>query len=303
MTGTRSPGGEDGGAWLILCSDAVLPCIAHKPPIAKIRGLRGGPVPLGRLAMEMFDLTGRTALVTGSSRGIGLALARGLAAAGAEVIVNGRDAERLAATADGLAAEGHAVRQAVFDVTDAEAVRTAIDGIEAEGRAIDILVNNAGMQHRGPLEEFPPEAFERLMRTNVTSVFLVAQAAARHMIARRRGRIVNIASIQAALARRGIAPYTASKGAVANLTKGMAVDWAEHGLCCNAIAPGYFATEMNAALTRDRDFSDWLAHRTPAGRWGQVEELVGVCVFLSSDAASFVTGQTIFVDGGMSISV
>jgi len=252
--------------------------------------------------MDLFDLTGRTALVTGSSMGIGHALARGLAQAGARVVLNARDGGRLAEAAEALRAEGAQVDTLVFDVTDAKAVREAVDGYEAD-RPIDILVNNAGMQHRGPLEDFEVEAFDRLMRTNVNSAFYVGQAVGRHMIGRGAGRIINIASVQTALARPGIAPYTASKGAIANLTKGMATDWAKHGLNCNAIAPGYFDTPLNAALVADPAFSAWLEKRTPAGRWGKVEELVGACIFLSSPASSFVNGQTIFVDGGITASL
>ena len=247
----------------------------------------------------LFDLKGRRALVTGSSQGIGLALAKGLAEAGAEVVLNGRDAGKLAEAARSI--EG--ARQLPFDVTSHAAARAAIDGFEAEIGPIDILVNNAGMQHRTPLEDFPAEAFERLLQTNISSVFNVGQAVARHMIARGAGKIVNIASVQAALARPGIAPYTATKGAVANLTKGMATDWARHGLQCNAIAPGYFDTPLNAALVADPAFTGWLEKRTPAGRWGKVEELVGACVFLVSDASSFVNGHVLYVDGGITASL
>ena len=248
---------------------------------------------------SLFDLTGATALVTGSSQGIGLTLARGLSDAGARVVLNGRDRAKLEAAAEQI---GGATISA-FDVTDHAAARAAVDALEADGTTIDILVNNAGMQHRAPLEDFEAEAFERLMRTNVSSVFNVGQAVARHMIARGRGRIINIASVQTALARPGIAPYTASKGAVANLTKGMATDWARYGLNVNAIAPGYFDTPLNAALVADGEFSAWLAKRTPQGRWGQLDELIGACVFLASPAASFVTGHTLFVDGGITASL
>lgn len=248
---------------------------------------------------KLFDLTGRRALVTGSTRGIGLALARGLASAGAAVLLNGRDPDRVAATVRETGMAG----ALIFDVTNHEAARTAIDRFEAETGPIEILVNNAGIQHRAPLEEFPAEAFERLMQTNIASVFHVGQAVARHMIRRGRGKIINIGSVQSALARPSIAPYTATKGAVANLTKGMATDWARHGLQCNGIAPGYFETELNAALTSDPDFTAWLERRTPAGRWGRVEELVGAAIFLASDASSFVNGQMIYVDGGITASV
>jgi gluconate 5-dehydrogenase len=253
--------------------------------------------------MKLFDLTGRRALVTGSSMGVGRALATGLAEAGAKIVLNARDAARLETAAEDLRATGAEVHTLTFDATDAEAVQTAIDAFEASEGPIDILVNNAGMQHRTPLEEFPIDAFDRLMRTNVNSAFYVGQAVARHMIGRGAGKIINIASVQASLARPGIAPYTASKGAIANLTKGMATDWARHGLNCNAIAPGYFDTPLNAALVADPDFSAWLEKRTPAGRWGKVEELVGACVFLASDAASFVNGHTLYVDGGITASL
>lgn len=252
---------------------------------------------------NLFSLSGRRALITGSSQGIGFALARGLAEAGAEIVLNGRDAEKLAAAAESLREEGATVFTLPFDATDHDAVRAAVDGFEAAEGPISVLVNNAGMQHRTPLEDFPAEAFERLLQTNVASVFHVGQAVARHMIGRGAGKIVNIASVQTALARPGIAPYTATKGAVANLTKGMATDWARHGLQCNAIAPGYFDTPLNAALVADPSFSSWLEGRTPAGRWGKVEELVGACVFLCSDASSFVNGHTLFVDGGITASL
>ncbi len=252
---------------------------------------------------EMFSLAGKRALVTGSSQGIGFALAKGLAGAGAEIVLNGRDAGKLEAAAAALRDEGATVHLLAFDVTDHDAVRHAVDGFEAETGAIDILINNAGMQHRTPLEDFPADAFERLLQTNIASVFHVGQAVARHRIGRGRGQIINIASVQTALARPGIAPYTATKGAVGNLTKGMATDWAKHGLQCNGIAPGYFDTPLNAALVADPEFSAWLEKRTPAGRWGQVEELVGAAVFLSSEASSFVNGHTLFVDGGITASL
>lgn len=247
----------------------------------------------------LFDLSGETALITGSSQGIGYALAEGLQEAGATVILNGRSAEKLAAAAESLGG----TETLAFDVTDHAAARAAVDAYEAEKGPISILVNNAGMQHRSPLEEFPADAFERLMRTNISSVFNVGQAVARHMIGRGRGKIINIASVQASLARPSIAPYTASKGAVANLTKGMATDWAKHGLNVNAIAPGYFDTPLNAALVADETFTEWLKKRTPQGRWGELPELKGACIFLASPAASFVNGHVLYVDGGITVSL
>ena len=255
------------------------------------------------MSLQMFDLSGQRALITGSSQGIGLALARGLAAAGAEIVLNGRDEAKLAAAADALSKEGATVHSLAFDATDHEGVKTSVDGFEAATGPINILINNAGMQHRTELQDFPADAFERLLQTNVASVFHVGQAVARHMIARGRGKIINIASVQTSLARPGIAPYTATKGAVGNLTKGMATDWAKYGLQCNAIAPGYFDTPLNAALVADDEFSAWLAKRTPAGRWGDVDELVGAAIFLSSAASSFVNGHTLYVDGGITASL
>ena len=251
------------------------------------------------MGLTLFDLTGKRALITGSSQGIGFALAQGLSAAGAKVVLNGRDEAKLATAAAQIAGS----EVLAFDATQHEAVRAAVDGFEGQVGPIDILVNNAGMQHRGPLEDFPPEAFERLLQTNIASVFHVGQAVARHMIARKAGKIINIASVQSALARPGIAPYTATKGAVANLTKGMATDWAKHGLNCNAIAPGYFITPLNAALLADPVFTAWLEKRTPAGRWGKVEELQGACIFLASNASSFVNGHILYVDGGITVSL
>lgn len=252
--------------------------------------------------MPNFDLTGRVALVTGSSKGIGFSLSKGLANAGAQLVMNGRNEDDLEAAADTLRATGAQADTLCFDVTDPTAVREAVNEYERVGQ-IDILINNAGMQHRGPLEDFETDAFDHLMRTNVNSAFYVGQAVAKHMIPRGQGKIINIASVQTALARPGIAPYTASKGAIANLTKGMATDWARLGLNCNAIAPGYFDTPLNAALVADPEFSAWLEKRTPQGRWGKVEELQGAAVFLASDAASFVNGHTLYVDGGITASL
>lgn len=252
---------------------------------------------------DLFDLSGRRALITGSSQGIGLALAAGLARQGASVLINGRDAARVDEACRMLEGQGFNTTPAVFDVTDKDAVDAGVAKIEAEIGPIDILVNNAGMQFRTPLEDFPADKFELLFKTNVTSVFLVGQAVARHMIKRGEGKIINIASVQSELARPSIAPYTATKGAVKNLTKGMCTDWARHGLQVNAIAPGYFRTPLNQALMDNPEFNAWLEKRTPAGRWGDVDELIGAAVFLASKASSFVNGETLHVDGGITASL
>ncbi|MBS1178058.1 MAG: gluconate 5-dehydrogenase [Proteobacteria bacterium] len=249
--------------------------------------------------LKQFDLSGRVALITGSSAGIGLALAQGLAGAGATVVLNARDAGKLRASAQALREQGAAVHALAFDVTEAQAVADAVAQIESEIGAIDILVNNAGMQKRAPLQDFEHADWQQLMRTNLDSVFIVGQAVARHMIPRRRGKIINICSVQSELGRPGIAPYTASKGAVKMLTKGMAIDWGPHGLQVNGLGPGYFKTELNQALVDNPEFSAWLIGRTPSRRWGDVEDLVGAAVFLASDASRFVNGHILYVDGGV----
>ncbi|MFO1220597.1 MAG: glucose 1-dehydrogenase [Burkholderiaceae bacterium] len=252
---------------------------------------------------QLFDLSGRIALVTGSSAGIGFTLANGLAAAGAKVIVNGRNAAKVEQAAAKLRADGADVVTAPFDVTDAAAVTAAIARLEAEVGPIDILVNNAGMQRRAPLEEFAHEQWHELMRTNLDSVFFVGQAVARAMIARRRGKIINVCSVQSELGRPSIAPYTASKGAVKMLTKGMAIDWGPHGLQVNGLGPGYFKTELNDALVKNEEFSRWLVGRTPSRRWGDVQDLIGAAVFLASDASNFVNGHILYVDGGVTATL
>jgi len=246
-----------------------------------------------------FSLAGRTALVTGAARGIGFALATGLARAGAHVVLNGRSLPALEAAAAELRTHGGQVDVAAFDVTNPAQVNVSVAAIEANVAPLDILVNNAGLQHRAPLEKFSDADWRELMSTNVDSVYYVSKAVAPHMIARGRGKIINVGSVQCELARPGIAPYTASKGAVKNLTKGMCADWAHHGLQINALAPGYFATPLTKALMDDPEFDAWLRKRTPAGRWGKLEDLHGAVVFLASSASDFVNGQTLFVDGGM----
>lgn len=255
------------------------------------------------MTKSLFSLDGRLALITGSGQGIGLALARGLAEHGASVVLNGRDPTKIDGVVARLRDAGFKAHASVFDVTDSSAVHDDVARIEAEIGAIDILVNNAGIQFRAPLEDFPEEQWERLFKTNVSGAFHAGKAVARHMIPRGKGKIINIGSVQSELARPNIAPYTATKGAIRNLTRGMCADWAKHGLQINAIAPGYFRTEMNQALVDNAEFSAWLEKRTPAGRWGHVGELIGAAVFLASDASSFVNGHTLYVDGGMTASV
>jgi gluconate 5-dehydrogenase len=255
------------------------------------------------MPLDQFRLDRRVALVTGSSAGIGEALALGLAEAGARVVVNGRDAaraERVAAAMRGLGCEAAA---SAFDVTDGAAVTAAVAAIEREVGPIDILVNNAGIQRRGALETITEATWRDLMRTNLDAPFLVAKAVAVHMIPRRRGAIINVCSVNSELGRPTIAPYTASKGALKMLTKGMAIDWGRHGIRVNGLGPGYFKTELNRALYTNDEFSGWLTARTPLGRWGEVEELKGACVFLASDAASFVTGHILYVDGGVTATL
>ncbi len=251
------------------------------------------------MGLEQFSLEGRLALVTGSSQGIGLALAQGLGEAGASVVLNGRDTDKLASAAETLRAEGLTIHERAFDVTDSAAVTEAVDAIERDIGAIEILVNNAGMQFRSPLEEYPEEAWHRLVKTNIDSVFYVGKAVAQHMIPRKSGKIINICSVQSELARYSIAPYTMTKGAVKMLTKGMCIDWGRYNLQVNGIGPGYFNTPLNEALVDDPKFTEWVKGRTPTGRWGETEELVGAAVFLASPASSFVNGHVLYVDGGI----
>jgi gluconate 5-dehydrogenase len=249
---------------------------------------------------NLFDLTGRLALVTGSSRGIGRAIAEGYVAAGARVIINGRDADAVAATAKALGASAIA---APFDVTNRADVEAAVGKIEQDVGPIDILVNNAGMTKRMAFTDFPEEDWRQIMATNLDSVFFVTQSVARRMIPRARGKIVNTCSVMSELGRPTIAPYVASKGAVKLLTKSMCSEFARHGITANGIGPGYFATELNMTLMNDEKFNVWVCARTPAGRWGRVEELQGAAIFLASDASSYVNGHILYVDGGMTAVV
>ena len=250
-----------------------------------------------------FDLTGKIALVTGAYRGLGFAIARGLARAGATVVLNGRKPDELARAAKSLTDAGLQATTRVFDVTDGPGVRAAVAAIEALHGRLDILVNNAGIQRRNPLVEFTQQDWDDIIATNLTAPFLVSQAALPGMIARRGGKIVHIASLMSELARPTVVPYTTAKGGVRQLTRGMAVELAPHNIQVNAIAPGYFATEMNRALIDNAEFNAWVCKRTPAGRWGEPDEIAGLAVFLASSAADYMTGQMLVMDGGMSVAL
>ena len=252
------------------------------------------------MSHPVFDISGRVALVTGSSRGIGKALAQGLLEAGCVVVLNGRDQLALDQTRKELTdLTGGTVLTEAFDVTDPTAVADGIARVEEQAGALDILVNNAGMQRRAPFTEFATEDWFRLLDTNLTSAFLVGREVARRMERRGQGKIVNICSVQSETVRPGIAPYSATKGGLKQLTKGMCADLGPSGIQVNGLAPGYFETELTAALVADEEFSDWVRRRTPAGRWGKVTELVGALIFLCSPASDFVNGQLLYVDGGM----
>ena len=253
--------------------------------------------------LDTFRLTGRRALITGSSGGIGLALARALGQAGAQLVLNGRSSDKLLSAAELLRSEGLSVQTCAFDVTDSTAVQAAVHSLESSGLTIDILVNNAGMQIRNPLHEFLDADWHTLMKTNLDSVFYVSKAVAQGMIGRKQGKIINICSVQSELGRPGIAPYTASKGAVKMLTKGMAIDWGPHGLNVNGLGPGYFKTELTEKLVADESFTQWLTGRTPSRRWGDVQELGGAVVYLASDASRFVNGHILYVDGGVTATL
>jgi gluconate 5-dehydrogenase len=251
------------------------------------------------MSQTLFDLSGRVALVTGSTRGLGRAMAEGLAAAGARLVVNGTDAARVEAAVREFTVAGHVAEGAAFDVTDEAAVVRAFETFDARGLAVDILVNNAGIQLRKPMLELSTAEWRKVIDTNLTSAFVVGREAGRRMVARGRGKVINIGSLTSELARATVAPYTVAKGGIKMLTQAMAAEWAAHGVQANAIGPGYMLTDMNQALIDNPAFDAWVKGRTPAKRWGKPEELVGVAVFLASSASDYVNGQIIYVDGGM----
>ncbi|MGN6099092.1 MAG: SDR family oxidoreductase [Bosea sp. (in: a-proteobacteria)] len=255
------------------------------------------------MSLSLFSLEGKVALVTGSGQGIGLALAEGLSEAGAHVVLNGRDRSKLERAHQALAAAGRKASIAAFDVTDQKAVEAGIAAIEAGTGPIDILVNHAGMQKRAPITEFPVEGWHEVMNTNLHSVFYVTQAVTKRMVPRKRGKIISIGSVMSELGRATIIPYTASKGAVKMMTRGLAAELGKHNIQANAIGPGYFTTEINKALLADEAFTSWVCSRTPAGRWGETKELVGAAIFLSSAASDYVNGHLLMVDGGLTAVV
>jgi gluconate 5-dehydrogenase len=251
------------------------------------------------MIQELFSLEGKIALITGSSRGIGYSLAEGLGAAGCKIILNGTNNDRLSKSVKNLAAKQIPVYGSAFDVRDEDSVHKQITQIEQNIGTIDILINNAGITVRGPLEEFALEDWQRIIDINLTGVFITAKSVVKGMINRKKGKIINICSVQSKLARPTIAPYTASKGGLKLLTQGMATDWGKHNIQVNGIAPGYFKTELTKKLYEDKDFNAWLCARTPANRWGDPKELIGAAIFLSSKASDYVNGHVIFVDGGL----
>ncbi len=255
------------------------------------------------MSLSLFSLEGKVALVTGSGQGIGLAIAEGLSGAGAHVILNGRDTVKLEAARKAIAGAGRDVSVAAFDVTDQQAVEKGIAEIEARTGPIDILINNAGMQKRNAFTDFAAADWHQIVATNLHSVFYVTQAVLKGMVRRGRGKIVNIGSVMSELGRPTIVPYTATKGAVKMMTRGLAAEFGKQNIQVNAIGPGYIVTELNKALIADETFSSWVKSRAPAGRWGETKELIGAAIFLSSEASDYVTGHLLMVDGGLTAAV
>ncbi len=255
------------------------------------------------MSVSLFDLSGRTALITGSSRGLGRVMARGLARAGARVVLNGRNPDALDGAVEAFRSQDLQADGAAFDVTDKASIDAAVDRIETDIAPVDILVNNAGIQDRGPAEELSEEAWRRVIDTNLTSVFLLSQAVGRRMIGRGRGKIICTCSLMSEITRPSISNYSAAKGGVKMLVRALCVEWAKHGVQVNGIGPGYFLTDLTRPLHDDPTFNAWITGRTPAGRWGDPEELVGAAIYLASAASDFVNGQILYVDGGILAAV
>ena len=255
------------------------------------------------MTASLFDLTGRVALVTGGGSGLGFAIAQALAGAGAKTILLGRNADNLKASEARIMADGFAASHIVCDLAQPDAIRPAVERVEKDHGPIDILVNNAGIQQRARLTDFPREGWDRMIAVHLSAPFLLAQAVAGGMIERRRGKIINVASIMSELARPTIIPYAAAKGGVKMLTRALAVELGAHNIQVNAIAPGFFRTEMNRALIDNAEFDAWVKGRTPAARWGEPKELAGIALLLASQASDYISGQIIFVDGGLTASV
>lgn len=253
--------------------------------------------------LSLFDLKGKTALITGSGSGIGYALASGLAGAGAKIILNGRNEKKLEEAMNSLHGQGFDVTHLVFDVTDSAAVKKAISKYESETGSIDILINNAGINIRGTFEGYNENDWDKVLDVNIKGAMIVSQAVGRYMIKRKEGKIINICSIQSELGRPTIVPYTVSKGGIKMLTKALCSEWAKYNIQINGIGPGYFETELTKPLKNDPEFDKWLCSRTPANRWGVPEELIGAAVYLSSQASNYVNGHILYVDGGMLASV
>ena len=251
------------------------------------------------MSLELFDISGKVALVTGSSRGLGFTIAEGLGMVGAKVVLNGTNKERLDKAVEALSKKGIKISGYVFDVTNEKQIGEKIKSIEKEIGPIDILVNNAGIQIRSPLKEFKKDDWQKIIDVNLTGAFLVSNSVINSMIERKGGKIINTCSLQSELARATIGPYTAAKGGLKMLTKAMATEWGKYNIQVNGLGPGYFITDMTRTLANDEQFNSWICSRTPAGRWGEPSELIGAIIFLASKASNYVNGQIIYVDGGI----
>lgn len=252
---------------------------------------------------HLFDVSGKVVLITGSSRGLGFAFATGFAGAGAKVIINGTSTVTVDPAVEKIRQTGGFAQGVPFDVTDSAQVEHAIAGIEREAGPIDVLINNAGIHRRAPLEELTAEDWGAVIDVNLTGVFIVTRHVVQGMIERRRGNIINISSLNAEGSRPTIGNYCASKGGLAALTRSMATEWGKYNVRANAIAPGYFVTDLTRPLVEDPEFDAWVKGNVSLGRWGDPSELVGTAIFLASEASSYITGRTISVDGGWRASL